>query len=388
MKLTDLSIRVLKAPAKGQATYLDNGLKGFGVRVSQGGTKSFVLVHGKSRERITIGRYPVISLADARTAARRILAEETLGQHRAKAVRFEDAFDLYVANHCKQHLRLSTAKETERLLRRLMPKLRHEKLHEIETDRLVKIIEGYISTPSEARHIFVAARGFLRWCVKRQLLKYSPLNDVEAPTKPSTRERTLTDAELVAIWRAADDGSAYSTILRLLILTGQRRAQIGSLHADFIDGAAAVITWPPHTMKNNRAHTIPITPMVAAMLSQLPKGGYLFPARGKDSPFNGFSPSKRYFDKKVEDVAPWTIHDFRRTFSTGIAKLRVAPHIKEMLLAHSAAKDPVEAIYDKHTYLSEKREALLLWEAKVQTLLSNMESTNGTELSGLHRERA
>jgi integrase len=379
MKLTDLSIKGLKAPPTGQRTYPDDSLAGFGVRVSQGGTRSFVLVHGKSRERTTIGRYPIISLADARTAAKRILAERTLGHSRAASTRYEEALGLYISNHLKPHTRPVTAYEIERLLRRLLPKLRHEKLEEIETDPLMKIIEAYMDKPSVARHLFVAQRGFFRWCVKRRLLKHSPLSDVEAPAKSKTRERTLTDAELVAVYRACDD-TAHGNIVRLLALTGQRRGQIAGLHSTFIDHKAQVITWPAAMMKNNRPHFLPITPMVAAILATLPKEGILFPARGKATPFNGFPTSKRAFDKRLEGVAPWTLHDLRRTFSTGLATLRVLPHIKEMLLAHSSAKNPVEAIYDRYLYLDEQRQALLAWEAKLQTLLSNTESTNGGAL--------
>jgi hypothetical protein len=160
MKLTDLSLKGLKAPTKGQRTYLDDSLVGFGVRVSQGGTKAFVLVHGRSRERTTIGRYPVISLSDARTEAKRILAERTLGYGRAPSVPFEEALDLYIVNHLKPNTRRSTAYEIERLLRRMLPKVRHDKLDELETHRLMKIVEGYMAKPSVARHMFVALRGW------------------------------------------------------------------------------------------------------------------------------------------------------------------------------------------------------------------------------------
>jgi integrase len=121
-----------------------------------------------------------------------------------------------------------------------------------------------------------------------------------------------------------------------------------------------------------RQHSIPLTPMAAALLISPPKG-FVFPARGKDSAFNGFSKSKQAFDNQLDGVEPWTLHDLRRTFSTGLARLRVPPHIKEMLLSHVSAKDPVEAIYDRYNYMDEQREALLKWEAKLQALLSKQE---------------
>ena len=130
-------------------------------------------------------------------------------------------------------------------------------------------------------------------------------------------------------------------------------------------------------MKSKRRHSIPLTPTVARILSTLPQEDYVLRARGKNSPFNGHSASKAAFDKKLHGVQPWTLHDLRRTFSTGLARLRVPPHIKEMVLAHASAKDPVQAIYDRYTYEDEMREALQKWETWLQPLLLNEESDSG-----------
>src|SRR5205823_128780 len=98
MRLTDIAIRALQAPEKGQRTYFDDTLPSFGVRVSQGGTRTFIVMYGPERIRKTIARYPIISLADARTEAKRILAEHTLGRTRPKAVRFDTALEEYFAD--------------------------------------------------------------------------------------------------------------------------------------------------------------------------------------------------------------------------------------------------------------------------------------------------
>jgi hypothetical protein len=113
MQLTDLSVRHLKTEAK-QRSYFDDTVQGFGVRVSPGGTKTFVLVYGPARERITIGRYGVISLADARAEAKRILAERTLGARRPKHVRFDVAMTEFCEGHCDRKNRPGTAYETKR----------------------------------------------------------------------------------------------------------------------------------------------------------------------------------------------------------------------------------------------------------------------------------
>ena len=95
--LTDIAIKALRPPRKGQETYWDQTLTGFGVRVSQGGGKSFIVMHGANRKRTSIGKYPIITLSDARTAAKRLLAEQTLGKHAPLSVGFETACNEYLA---------------------------------------------------------------------------------------------------------------------------------------------------------------------------------------------------------------------------------------------------------------------------------------------------
>src|ERR1700676_3050995 len=120
MRLTDISVRALPPPTKGQKTHWDDTLKNFGCRVSQGGTKSFVVQHGADRRLITIGRYPVITLAEARVEAKRILAELTLGRHRPRTARWDEALELYLAA-CAEKNRKRTVHAYTRLLNRHFP---------------------------------------------------------------------------------------------------------------------------------------------------------------------------------------------------------------------------------------------------------------------------
>src|ERR1700687_3727182 len=135
MQLTDLTVRHLKTEAK-QRSFFDDTVQGFGVRVSPGGTKTFVLVYGPARERISIGRYGVISLADARAEAKRILAERTLGARRPKHVRFDVALTEFCEGHCDRKNRAGTAYETKRLLNKhFLPPFRRRYLDDIsDTD--------------------------------------------------------------------------------------------------------------------------------------------------------------------------------------------------------------------------------------------------------------
>ncbi|HVC52565.1 MAG TPA: integrase family protein [Stellaceae bacterium] len=373
--LTDLALRNLKT--EGRATYFDAALRGFAVRVTSNGAKTFVIVHGKERDRKweSIGRYDPnhLTLAKARKVAGDRLAQIRLGlRDDAPSLTFEEAFALFKQTHTSQKNRVRTARDTERLiLKHLVPKLGRKGISEIATHDVMQLIDKLLPTPGTCIHVFAAARLMFRWAAQRRIVARSPLDGVPPPAHATARERTLTDNELrEVLTKTIADGSTFAKIVQLLIITGQRRSQIAALRGEYVQ--TDVLHWPTDAMKK-RQHSIPLTPMAQALLVEAPKEGYVFLARGSDSPFNGFSKCKIAFDKQLDGVAPWTLHDLRRTFSTGLARLRVPPHIKEMLLSHASAKDPVEAIYDRYNYMEEQREALLKWEAKLQTLLSKPE---------------
>jgi len=161
--------------------------------VSQAGTKAFILSTGKNRDRQTLGRYPLVSLAQAREAARNILAERQLGRHQAPKTSLGAALDLYLDKHVSQ-LALRTQSELRRIFLRYLDKLRGKKLTDLTTHDITAITDR--CAPSEAEHLHRAARAFLRWCVRRRLIPHSPLEGLEAPSKWKPRERVLTDDEL------------------------------------------------------------------------------------------------------------------------------------------------------------------------------------------------
>lgn len=376
MTLTDISVRNL-TPEHRQRTYFDDNPRGFGVRVSPGGAKTFVVICGAARERITIGRYPIISLAQARGEAKRILAERTLGAKRPNHVKFETALHEFGIQHCDRKNRASTAKETKRVLaKHFLPPFRRKYLEEITDADIGKIIEGMAHTPSGANHAFTAARTFFRWVAKppRRYIPYSPMAGMSLPFTPVKRKRVLTDRELIAIWRTAQArADDYGVIVRLLILTGQRRGEIASLHSAYIDGD--VVTLPEELAKNGNEHTYPLGPLARELLPH--REGLLFPARARGTPMNHWSECKQDFDLACQ-IAPWQLRDLRRTFATKLAGLRVPPYVIERLLNHRLGTillggeiSAVAAVYNRHQYLDEMREAVELWERHLAALLQS-----------------
>jgi integrase len=384
MKLTDTGIKALLVKPKGQKTYWDDTLKGFGCRVSQGGTKSFVVQHGPDRRLITIGRYPIVTLADARIEAKRILAELTLGRHRPRTVRWDEALELYLAA-CEEKNRKRTVHAYRRLLNRHFP-FKRQQLSEITPEDIERKLSN-IKAPGERNHALVAVKVFLGWCQKppRRYIPHNPCEGM-ALTKRKARKRILTDAELAAVFKTAMAGTdTFSPIVALLILTGQRRAEIASLRRSWCNKTQRLITLPETITKNKVEHTFPYGHMVEHVLTRpsLSDGDLFFPpyrshVRGiPTTTYAGWGKDKKRFDKSC-GVTDWTLHDLRRTFATRIAELGVLPHVVERLLNHrlGAISNQTQSIvtelaeiYNLATFLPQMREAIQVWENKLTVLL-------------------
>jgi hypothetical protein len=163
MQLTDISIRNLKAPESGQVTYTDDGVPGFGVRVSKSGKKTFVLVYGRARRRATLGRVGIVKLKEARKKAKDILAERTLGKRDSVAISFERALATFYEIRLAGN-KASTRRTTkQRLDRHFLPTLRYEKLRDIQTQDIADVLDRLKRRPSEAFHAYAAVRLFFRW---------------------------------------------------------------------------------------------------------------------------------------------------------------------------------------------------------------------------------
>jgi len=191
LKISDATIRTLKSTDR-QVMYRDDTLPGFGVRVTPKGIRSFCLMHGSQRTITTIGRYPIISLAEAREAAKRILAQKTLGTYQRRTIGFSDALDLFVKTHCAG---IKTGYEYERLLRReFLPSLGGKTLDKITPHVLAPLFAKL--SPSIAYHAFNYLQAFFTWAVKRSYLNHSPLYKMQRPKKSRPWERVLTEDEL------------------------------------------------------------------------------------------------------------------------------------------------------------------------------------------------
>lgn len=381
--LTDLALRNLAPPEKGTVTLWDGSLKGFGCRVSQGGAKSFVVLIASGRRQV-IGRYPLLTLQEARGEAKRLLAEKTLGKVRPTFLAHADALKEYLAA-----ARLENSPSTVETYRSSIENhfpFGRRNLADVTTRDVTRALKLLDDRPSAKHHAFTAFRAYLNWCVRQKHIDRSPMDGLETPSNGRPRERVLSDDELAAVYRTARKGeTAFHKIVCLLVLSGQRRTETAHFRRDWNDRKELTITVPGTHTKNKREHTFPYGPTTAAILDgliQLNDSPYYFPAareRAKGRPstvFRGWSKGKAAFDKELVDaghrIEPWTLHDLRRTFSSGMAALQVRETVTEKLLNHvTGTLTPIGRTYNKYKYLTEMREAVLLWERHLAILVAS-----------------
>lgn len=376
--LTDINVRSLKAPDKGQKFYADAATPGFGVRVSQGGTKTFVLMYGEPRRRLTIGRFPTISLAEARKIAKDRLAEATLNKFRATPITFEEAKKAFL-EHSRRKNRPRTVEEYTWLMQNFT--FGRRQVSDISRSDVSAIINKLAERPSTQSHSLVMIKVFFTWCMYQGYIEHSPVAAIQARPRGPSRDHILTDKELAAVWcTATNEPYPFGPIVRLLILTGQRRTEIASLRWSWINFEIEEIVYPADFTKNRRSHTLPFTKSVREILDTLPRidnSDYLFPAarkvaKGKETTvFNGWWKCKKAFDEKLEGVTPYNIHDLRRTFASKMAELGTPIQVTEKLLNHvSGTFSGVAGIYNRYTYLPEMRKALETYEAHILGLFA------------------
>lgn len=367
LALNDLKLRSISPPEKGQQDYWDTSLPGFGVRVSQGGSKTFILNIDNARR--SIGRFGIITLSEARGEAKRILAERTLGRVRPQAMTYPQARDLFLQEKLETR-RASTHKSLKRLLTVHFPF--KGQLSEFTHSEVLRRLNS-IRAPSEKNHAIAAAKVFFTWCVKHRYLADNPTLGMSLTSRPS-RGRVLSDDEVKSVWEASNDldlPAPFRTIVKLLICTGQRRGEITGIRGEYFSQNECTITFPTSLTKNHREHTFPLGPLATSCLTSLGIPiGLLFPARGRTTPFNGWGKSKALLDE-ISGVSGWTLHDLRRTFATRLAEIGTPIHVVEKLLNHiSGTTGGLVGVYQRHQYWPEQVAAVAAWDRRLQQLLN------------------
>jgi integrase len=378
--LTDAGVKRIKPPAKGQADHFDLHYPGLALRISYSGRRSwcyFCRPNGKLT-RLTLGLYPSMSLAAAREAWRAARERVQAGDPPKPPPQPKDSIEEVVRDWLerdqKGNASFSLVKQV--VEKDVVAPLSGRTLHSITRRDVAAVLDAIVDRGciSHARHVHAYLHRLMRWCVGRGMLDANPMADLPKPGDAVKRERTLSDAEIVALWRAAKAvGWPFGPITQALLLTAARRSEIGELHISELDRTGSCIRLPKARAKNDESRIIPLTPLAWRIVTEGPSiagSALVFTTNGK-TPVSGWSKAKAALDRHTGINEHWTIHDLRRTAATGLERLGTPLQVTEAILGHTAgSKGGVVGIYQTHKYEAEKREALNRWTARVLDLVA------------------
>jgi integrase len=406
--LTSAAVERLKPPHTGQVDHFDQGYPGLALRMSYGGRKTFVYFYrlGGRLRRMSLGTYPAIGLAEAREAWRKARADVQAGRdpvdhggERDGATDFQGVFEEWLKRDQAGNRSVNVVRRS--IERDVLPHWRNRQITDIGRRDVLDVIDAIADrgAPIMARRTHARLHRLFKWAVGRGIIPTNPLADLPKPGEEIRRDRVLSDDELVAVWKAAEQiGWPYGAAVRLLILTGARREEIGQLRWSEIDGDTnfelhsttaqrymamaryrnqhgvldfTTISLDAHRTKNGEPHHLPLSSPALTLLDQAPRIAgcdFVFTSSGKTH-IAAWALAKAKLDQ-VSQVTAWRIHDLRRTAATGLQKLGTPLQVTEAILGHTAgSRAGVVGIYQRYDYANEKRAALEAWGAHVMALV-------------------
>jgi integrase len=424
-RLSKQFIEGIKPPARGRVEYFDSASPGLVLRVTSSGHKSWSVVYrfGGKLRRYTIGPYvegkarkefDVVAAREKRDEVRALLKKDVDPAAQKKASRngseeeagtFATIARDWLDRHVRKNCAPSTYKETERLIERdVIPKWRDRTLESIKFSDVDSLVGKIAARGAEvhANRVLQRLRALFNWAVSRRLLPVSPIAGMKPPTKERSRDRWLSDEEVIWFWQACDQmGAPFGPLFKLLLLTAQRRDEVGTMEWAELDLDRRLWTLPRHKAKNDRVHEVQLSDAAIDVLKGVDHVGnrFVFTTDGK-KPASGFSGAKLRLDaamvrarrrslglpekddtyrklatlpldKPLVEISQWILHDLRRTAASGMARLKVGPHVVDKILNHtSGAIRGVAAVYNRFDYADERRSALQAWGGYVQNLIS------------------
>lgn len=380
-KLTDRYLSTLKAPASGRIEVADTEARGLVFRMTSAGAASWAVryTNPKTRKqsRHTLGDYPALSLAKARDSVTAFRAKLIEGEDPTKKP-LETFADLVKAYH-EGYLDTQTRKpsQTRALFdQHVLPRIGTMGLRDIRRGDVIDMLDRLQrdGLRSQVNRIQSAVSAALNWAVNEGHIELNPILGLRHRVKEDERDRVLSDAELKAVWMAADGRSVPSRdLVKVLILTMQRRDEVRGMRWDELDETDRSWIIPAARNKSGRKHLVPLSGMAWDLIDAMPRlGPYVFTTDGERA-YAGHAklgPALR----RASQVEGWTLHDLRRTGRTGLSRLGVPLHVAELVLNH--ARPRLEKTYDHYDYLAEKRDALERWAAHVRRTVETPEGAN------------
>jgi integrase len=398
MKLTQASVKGLSLHSGSRdKLFFDDELPGFGLRIRDGGKRTWIAQYrlGKKQRRLTIGTVANTTAEEARKRAKAILSKVHLGadpqiekaEARVQASStVQSAVERYLDERALR-LKPRSLAEVQRHLRKHFAAMSEMPLAKVTrahvAAELAKIAKQ--NGPFAANRARAALSSLYSWAMGEGLADRNPVIGTNKATDEIARDRVLSPLELSAIWQEAGYGD-YAAIIKLLILTGQRREEVGGMLWSEVDLDGSIWRIRAERTKNGLPHDLPLSQPALAILRARTKrdGRHLVFGTG-DGPFQGWSNAKSALDTRVLEqlrkkdkkaqLPPWRLHDIRRTVATRLGDIGVLPHVVEAILNHvSGHKAGVAGVYNRASYATEKRMALDLWAEHIAEVTTGQPS--------------
>lgn len=407
-KITQKTIETTKkhATETGKGIFLwDTELSGFGVYVSPKGAVSFNVQkwaggRGGKAVRFVVGRAREgMTLPEAQTLARGHIGDISRGSNPVKVRRekravvkqelhslsVSDALDMYLPKG-KLDTRHKEATRRDLLREFTSHGLLKKKVSDVSRGDVRKMIreKELEGKKAAARNLLAALRPFFSYCRQEEFISVSPALSVSSPPPVTSRDRLLSSSEVRAVWLASNSLSpVWRDFYRLTLITGQRRDEVSGMSWDEIDLDGGLWTLPKERSKNGRAHLVHLSPLAVSILKEgTPEDrrkGLVFTTTGETS-ISGFSKAKRQLDeamklelsKEDKQFVPFRVHDFRRTLASHLAELGVSTDVADRILNYvSGSMSGVKGVYQRYEFIAERKEALLTWSEKINSLTDN-----------------
>lgn len=396
--------------AKGEASRREIGdaiVPGLWLVVQPSGSKSWACRYRSAGKpvKVTLGPYPLIGLADAREQARQTLEKVARGEDPAREKRETKAIVFAAPALAERDLWRSVREEylkrdaaglrshdqIKRLLEKETARWDSRRIQDITKRDVIELLDAVADrgAPVQANRVLAYVRRAFNWSIGRGIVASNPTDGIEAPAEEKSRDRVLSTTELADLLAVAHGlGFPFGSMVRLLVYTGQRLREVAEARWAEFDLDGALWTIPAERAKNDVAHEVPLAPAVVELLRSLPRlagSPVVLTTTGK-APISGFARAKERVDaalraidleragqgvrpEHVPERTPWVFHDLRRTAATGLAAEGILFEVIERVLNHKGqSASGLRGIYNRHTYLDEKRRALEAWATRLEVI--------------------
>lgn len=390
---TARSLEALKPTADAQIDYFDQSLPGFYLRISPRGRKAFGVMyrHAGRVRRMTFGRFPPLTLADAREKAKEELRKAAKGEDPAiqkaeerEADNFRSLAEDYMTRYAKP--KKKSWKEDQRIINnKFNPVIGNITARCVTRAQVRELLEGIAATaPIEANRVLATVRKIYNWALSQDLVENNPCLGIPAPGTEHRRERVLSEEEIKILWKEFEKETfGVGATFRLRLLTAQRGGEVFSVEWEDLDLENAWWTIPGEKSRNGLAHRVPPVPAAVRIFESVREkqkqsrtkknSTWVFPAKSGHGHLSTVQKSVEKIRER-SGIKDFTAHDLRRTAASKITGMGIPRLTVSKILNH--VEPGVTAVYDRHSYDTEKREALEAWGCRLQFIVSDLHSVN------------